>query len=391
MKIAYFDCFSGASGDMILGALLDAGLDIKVLKKEIAKLPLKGYSIQSRRKKANGIAGTKLFIKASAKQPHRTLKTIREIIQKSGISTTAKELSLKVFKDLAKAEGKIHGVKPEKVFFHEVGAIDSILDIVGSVIALELLGVKKVYASRIPLGSGFVKCRHGKIPVPAPATVAILKHVPVYDSGVKAELTTPTGAAILKNVCVEFGLMPDMEIEATGYGAGSRELEIPNFLRVTIGQGNNKGYQKDRVCQIETNIDDMNPELFEYVGERLQEEGALDVFMTPVYMKKNRPGTLLTVISPHDLQNSLVDIIFNETTTLGVRMMEVTRKKLDREEIAIKTDYGSVMVKVCRIKGRVVNMAPEYESCKKMAKKKNVPLKLIYESSLQCVRAALEN
>lgn len=381
MKVIYFDCFAGIAGDMTLGALVDAGLNLDDLKKELAKLNLTGYEITSERVFKNGIGGTQVNVKIEEQKAHRHLKDIYEIIDGSGLGDDIKTKSKKIFERLAVAEAKIHGTTIEKIHFHEVGAVDAIIDIVGSVTGLHLLGIERVYASKIHLGRGFVNCQHGKIPVPAPATVELLTGVPVYSTGIERELTTPTGAAIVTTLAESFGDMPEMDIEMTGYGGGTGLLEIPNFLRVIIGETADGDYDTDTVTVIETNIDDMNPELYDYVTGKLIRHGALDVYTMPVYMKKNRPGVLLSVFCAPEKVDELTAIMFAETTTIGVRMHGVSRRKLKREIVAVETEYGAVRVKISRVGGKKVNAAPEYEDCKKIAIDKDIPLKQIYDAA----------
>jgi pyridinium-3,5-bisthiocarboxylic acid mononucleotide nickel chelatase len=301
MKIAYLDCFAGASGDMILGAFLDAGLEMEALTKALKTLPLDGYVLQALREARSHLFGTRFVVDADKnKQPPRTFSDIKNIITNSALSGRVKERSIRVFESLAAEEGKIHACAPEKVHFHEVGAVDSIVDIVGAVFALEYLEIESLYASPLPLGSGFVETRHGAIPLPAPATIALLKGIPVYDSGIKEELVTPTGAALLKGLARAFGPMPPMVVESIGYGVGARSLsDRPNLLRVLLGREEQE-IRTDTVVVLEANVDDANPEWLGYLMERLFREGALDVLFCPVHMKKNRPGVLIQVIGkPH--------------------------------------------------------------------------------------------
>ncbi|MEW5924401.1 MAG: nickel pincer cofactor biosynthesis protein LarC [Candidatus Zixiibacteriota bacterium] len=385
MKAVYFDCFAGISGDMTLGALVDAGLDIEKLKAELIKLNLKGYSIGAEKVVKNGITGTKINIEIEEQNAHRHLKHINEIIDNSSLDDDIKQTGKKIFFRLAEAEAKIHNTIIEKIHFHEVGAIDAIIDIVGAVIGIKLLGIKKVYASRIHVGRGFVECRHGKIPLPAPATAELLKGVPVYSTGIEGELTTPTGAAIITTLAESFGNMPVMNIRQIGYGAGTSDREIPNMLRVMIGEVVESDYETDTVTIVETNIDDMNPEFYEYVSEKLLKLGALDVYTSPIYMKKSRPATLLSVIVDNDKIDNILSVIFSETTTIGVRMHHAERMKLHREIVTASTKYGDVRVKISKYKDQVKNIAPEYDDCKKIAAEKNIPLKDIYDAAKKAV------
>ncbi len=333
-----------------------------------------------------GISGTKLNVDINEQDVDRSLKDIVEIVNGSDLSNDIKASGKKIFKELAAVEAKIHNKKMEKVHFHEIGALDCIIDVVGSLIGIKRLGIDEVYSSKIHVGEGFIECHHGTIPVPAPATIELLKGVPIYSSGIRAELVTPTGVAILKNLSKSFGVLPQMKLEQIGYGAGSRELEIPNLLRVYVGEVNKQEYGKDEVILIETNLDDMNPEFFDYTTEMLLKQGALDVFMTPIFMKKNRPGTMLSVLTAPDKLDEILSIIFAETTTLGVRIQHLERKILLRETIRVKTRFGEVKVKVSKVGQQIKNIAPEYEDCKNIAAKKGIPLKDIYDEAKATAR-----
>lgn len=379
MKIAYFDCCAGISGDMVLGALVDSGLDVSILRRELAKLPLDDYSISASKDERHHITGTNIKVRFKESGHHRTFKEIKNIINKSSLTTKVKVLSTSIFENLAKAEAKVHGCRVDDVHFHEVGAIDSIVDIVGTAIGIEKLGIGQVYASPLPLGSGWVKTSHGRMPVPAPATLELLKGVPVASSPTASELTTPTGAAIIKTLSLSFGNMPHMEIEGTGYGIGDRSFkEIPNILRLIIGKGTGN---TERLIIVETNMDDMNPQIYEYLMSRLFKNGALDVFLMPIQMKKGRPAILLKALCPENKKENIIDIIFEETTTIGVRTYEVERHCLERRIKNVSTPYGKVRVKVAERNGKVLNIQPEYEDCKKIAEKKKLPLKEVMDSA----------
>jgi len=376
-KIAYFDCCSGISGDMVLGALIDCGLDIKVLRKELAKLPVKGYSISASKDERHHITGINFCVRFKDSHHHRTFKEIKTLISRSSLSQRTKGLSISIFETLANAEAKVHGCKADDVHFHEVGAVDSIIDIVGTAIAVEYSGIEKVYASSLPLGSGWVNMSHGKMPVPAPATLEILQGVPIAKSIVASELTTPTGAAIIKTLAEDFGSMPHMRIEKTGYGIGDKNFkEIPNILRVVIGKGE---ACPERLLVLETNIDDMNPQIYDYLMSRLFKKGALDVFLIPIQMKKGRPAILLKALCNENKKDMLMNIIFKETTTIGIRSYEVDRRCLERNIKEVSTPYGKVKVKVSEKDGKLINIQPEYEDCKKLAEKKNIPLKEVID------------
>jgi uncharacterized protein (TIGR00299 family) protein len=379
MKIAYFDCFSGASGDMILGSLIDAGLEIDVLKNELKKLDLSGYEIKTTKKTKKGLYGTKFDVIIPKKHHHRGLKDIVQIIDESKLDLEIKKKSKAIFTRLAEVEAKIHNMPVQDVHFHEVGAVDAIVDIVGAVTGFYLLGIKEITVSKLHVGSGTVECAHGTLPVPAPATAELLKGLPVYATGIEGELITPTGAAIFSTLSNRFGELPEMAIEKIGYGLGSKELSIPNVLRVCIGESKN-AFKEDFVQLIETNIDDMNPQFYDHVMQLLYGEGAKEVFLTPVYMKKNRPGTLLSVIASIDKIDPLIDIIFQETTTLGVRISNMKKRKiLKRELLTVASPWGNVKVKVRTISEDKKVISPEYDDCQKLAKKHNIPIQKVYE------------
>lgn len=387
MKLLYLDCFAGISGDMLLGALIDLGVSEDALRDELGKLKLPGYTISTRRVVKQNISATKFdciekrpALVTSAATTHRGYTEIAGMIEGSGLSENVRRRALSVFRRIGEAEAKIHGVALEKIHFHEVGAVDSIVDIVGACIALEKLGVDEVQASSPRLGSGFVETAHGKFPVPAPATLELLKGVPVSPSNEPVELVTPTGAALLAEFCSRYGPMPAMSIEKIGYGAGSRDLEkTPNVLRAVLGEAT--GGDADVISVIETNIDDMNPQLFGDVMERLLAAGALDVFLTPVQMKKNRPATLLTVLCGRNDVDKMCELVLTHTTSFGVRVHEAQRRKLSREIIKVVTNFGEIEVKVGRLAGKIVSWSPEYESCRQAAAKAGVAVKDVYEEA----------
>jgi uncharacterized protein (TIGR00299 family) protein len=386
MKLLYLDCFAGISGDMFLGALLDLGVSEDVLRAELAKLKLPGYTISMRRVVKQNISATK-FDCIEALHPvmkhghdHRGYPEITGMITGSGLSEKVKQRALSIFKRIGEAEAKIHDVPLEKIHFHEVGAVDSIVDIVGVCIALETLGVDEVQSSSPRLGLGFVETAHGKFPVPAPATLELLKGLPVQSGSEPVELVTPTGAALLAEFCTKFGPMPAMSIEKVGYGAGMRDLEkTPNVLRVIIGEACSEA--GDLIAVIETNIDDMNPQLFGDVMERLLAAGALDVFFTSIQMKKNRPGTLLTVLCERNDVDQMTALLLSHTTSFGVRVHEAQRRKLSREIVTVVTKFGEIEVKVGRLAGKIVSRSPEYESCKQAASKADVAVKDVYNEA----------
>jgi uncharacterized protein (TIGR00299 family) protein len=390
MQIAYFDCFSGISGDMILGALIDAGLDLHQLEFELRKLNIPGYTLNAQKTTRKGLSGTRFLVHTEEDHTERHLRDIEEIIDRSDLNNNIKASSKAIFNELARVEAMIHNKNPGEVHFHEIGGLDSIIDIVGSLLGLKLLGIETVYASRIPVGTGFVECDHGTLPLPAPAALELLKGIPIYASGIEKELVTPTGIVILKHVAKSFGVIPEIRIHQIGYGAGSRDLNIPNLLRVWIGESKEKReYEEDEVVLVETNIDDMNPEFFGYTSEKLLERGALDVFMTPIFMKKNRPGTLFSVLISPDKLDEMLSIIFAETTSLGIRFQRLERIKLPRELLTVETPFGSVRVKVSRIGEEIRNISPEYEDCKEIAAKQGIPLRKVYEVAEVAMRKLL--
>jgi uncharacterized protein (TIGR00299 family) protein len=384
MSFAYFDCFAGISGDMVLGALIDLGVPGDFIVENVRSMPLDAFQLEISTASRMEIHGqhVKVVVEDRNRQA-RDYGDIKSLIQNGPLSDRVKGLSLKVFERLAGVEASIHDCSKESVHFHEVGGVDAIVDIVGAALGLEWLGIDKVFASEIPVGRGFVDCQHGTLPVPAPATLALLDGVPVYGTGVPHELVTPTGAAIITCLADQFGPMPKMLIGKIGYGVGARDLEErPNLLRVILGELDSE-QDKDSVMVVETNIDDMNPEIFGFVMERLFEDGALDVTWIPVFMKKSRPGTMVQVICKETDRDALVRRILSETTATGVRYYPAERTKLPRKVKEVTTSYGKVRVKeVSGLAGRV-SMAPEYEDCKKIALEKNVPLKVVYETVLK--------
>lgn len=397
MKILYYDCFSGISGDMNLGAMVDLGVDGDYLVRELSKLELDGeYKIEIKKGVKNGLSGTKVDVILPSHEhghSHRNLKDIEEIINKSGLSAGVKNRSLAMFRQIAQAEAQVHGEPIDQVHFHEVGAIDSIVDLVGAAIALDYLSVDKIMASPVQVGGGFVKCAHGVIPVPAPATVEILKGIPIRAGLVQFETTTPTGAAILAANAAEFTDKTEFVIEKVGYGLGSRDLDIPNVLRVYLGErespvkqgaaAGTEGEPGSPVVEeqylLETNIDDMNPELFGYVEERLFAAGALDVFKTPIVMKKGRLATKLSVLVDKKGEKHVLEIIFNETSSIGVRKFAVEKTMLPRKTETIATRYGSVAVKVSYYNGKPIKYKAEYEDCRRIAEQSGISIAQVYK------------
>ena len=381
MKIAYFDCFSGASGDMILGSLIDAGLSPLRLREELKKLRLPTIHLRVEKVLKGGISATQVIVEGRGeKKRHRNLKEMLKIIDRSGLGFEVKEKSKEIFQRIASVEAKIHRKPVDEIHFHEIGGLDSIVDIVGSVWSLRQMGVDEVHVSKVNVGTGFVKCEHGILPVPAPATLALMKGKPIYSSGVEKELLTPTGAALLTSLSSQFGQIPTMKVEKIGYGAGRDDLPHPNLLRLIIGTSTATS-KKERVVVIETNIDDMNPQFYDYIMEKLLAMGVLEVFVTPILMKKNRPATLLTVLSPSEKLPSVISFLLRETTTLGLRWHEEERARADREILTLQTKHGKIRFKIARWEGSVVNLSPEYEDCKRLALQKRIPLKDVFEEA----------
>ncbi len=387
IKIAYFDCQSGISGNMILGALIDSGVKENELKKELKKLQLangpstslRASKLQIAKMKKQGLVGTHVKVKVIGKEKPRSLKEILSIINKSSLDKSVKEKSKKIFERLAAAEAKVHGEKIGNVHLHDVGSTDAIIDIVGAVIGLEKLGIEKVYCSPVHVGKGKIKYVHGDLPVPAPATAELLKGMQIYSEDIKGELTTPTGAAIISTLAESFGPLPRFKVESLGYGAGTKNLDIPNMLRVFIGEMDHN-YNKDSVLQIETNIDDMNPKYFDNAIKNIMKAGALDAYITPIRMKKNRYAITLTALLKPDKKDEVLKAIFDETTTLGVRIFLVGREKLKRETRKVKTRIGQIRVKIGKVKEKVKNLAPEYEDLKKLSRKYKIPIGKVFSS-----------
>ena len=379
MKVAYLDCFSGISGDMFIGALLDAGLSFENLDEKIRGLPFDSFHMEVNREARSQIFGTRFRVKTEGEeQTPRNLDIIRDIIRKGNLSRWVMDRSISIFEELARVEGKIHDKPPGDVHFHEVGAVDSIVDIVGTVYGLEQLGVTSLFVSPLPLGSGFVKTAHGRIPVPAPATTALLKDVPVFDSGTHHEMVTPTGAALVKGLATAFGPMPPMVIEKIGYGVGKRDLsDRPNLARILIGQPHTKG-QVDTVVILETNIDDTSPEWLGFLMDRLFDAGALDVIFYPVQMKKNRPGIQIQVMGRPDQKDKLMEIVFRESSTLGIRFRYTQRVVLQRAVVEVESPWGKIRVKKVLEKDGSPFFLPEYETCREVAMKTSRPLREIY-------------
>ena len=397
MKLAYFDCFSGISGDMTLGALVDAGCPVEHLRGELRGLRVAGWELTAEKVWKNGMAATYVKVTTEDQSKHRSLGTILEILETSELGARVRERASAIFRRLGEAEARVHDVPLEKIHFHEVGAVDAIVDIVGACIGFEALGIEKFACSALNVGGGTVKMAHGVLPVPAPATANLLQGRPTYSNGVQRELVTPTGAAIVATLCEAFGPQPAMSVGAIGYGAGTADLEgQPNVVRIMVGEelgvrkGEENGAQAgvpvlldEEIAVVEANLDDMNPQIYGYFLEKALGMGALDVYTTPVQMKKNRPGTLLTVLCKPGDVNALMGLIFAETTTFGVRTHGAQRRVLPREWVNVGTEFGEVRIKVSRVNGRILHVAPEFEDCKKLAVEKDVPLQQVIASALR--------
>jgi len=394
MKLAYFDCFSGISGDMTLGALVDAGCPVEYLRAELQSLDVPGWTLSAEKVWKNGMAATYVKVVSEDQQQHRSLATILEIIDKSQIAPQVRERACAIFERLGRAESYVHDAPLEKIHFHEVGAVDAIVDIVGACVGFDALGIAKFASSPLNVGGGTVKMAHGILPVPAPATARLLQGAPTYSSGVQKELVTPTGAAIVATLCDSFGPQPAMTVSSIGYGAGTLDLaHQPNVLRIMIGEAAEKsvpagaGGFAEEISVIEANLDDMNPQIYGHFQERALSGGALDVYTTPVQMKKNRPGTLLTVLCKPEDRHKLMDLLFAETTTIGARTYNAQRCVLPRASVTVTTSFGDVRVKVASVNGHIRQATPEYEDCRALAVEKNVPLQRVIGEAMRVFAA----
>jgi uncharacterized protein (TIGR00299 family) protein len=385
MKTLYFDCFAGASGDMILGALIDAGAEPEAFTKQLSLLGVTGYSIDFEMVDRSGISATYARVQTSHEHSHRHLSDILKIIYESRLSDRVKDRAAKIFSRLAEAEARVHNEPLEQVHFHEVGALDAIIDVVGAAICFELLGIERFVSSPLHVGSGTVKMDHGRFPVPPPAVAELLKGVPFYSTDIVGELLTPTGAAIVTTVCSGYGPIPQLKLEHTGYGAGTREYEeFPNALRVLVGEDQSSSVAKpgdERLWMLETNMDDISPQILGHVMERAFALGALDCYFTSVQMKKNRPGVLLSILCREEQRATLSELLFSETTTLGIRAYEVERRALERSIVTVETQYGPIDVKVAQLNGHIVKEMPEFEQCRQAARDANVPLRIVEEAA----------
>jgi pyridinium-3,5-bisthiocarboxylic acid mononucleotide nickel chelatase len=385
MKTAYIDCIAGASGDMLLGALIDSGLPIKDLEGELAKLKISDFTLQVSQVSKNGFAAKKVDVHAQDDAPERRLREIREILENSDLSARIKHRALRVFSRICEVEAGIHGVSVEEVHLHEVGAVDAIVDVVGVLAGFDLLGIERVVVSPVPLGRGFVAGAHGQIPLPAPATLALLKGVPVYGSPINKELVTPTGAALLVELADAWGKLPTMTLRDVGYGAGTRDLVIPNVLRLFIGEctGTASAWLTETITVLETNLDNDRGETLGHTMQRLMAEGALDVITIPAQMKKDRPAHLLKVLAKPEDADRLETILFEETATLGIRRTDTRRDALRREMDCVETRYGSIRVKIAELPSGARRASPEYEDCHQAALQHHVSLQAVTREAEQ--------
>ncbi len=388
MRTIYFDCFAGISGDMTLGALVAAGADPRALQEQLALLGVSNFEVSFKQVDRSGIGATHAMVKTGEETSHRHLSGIVKIIDGSQLSEGVKTRAKKIFTRLAEAEARVHNIPVERVHFHEVGALDAIVDVVGACVCFELLGVERFVSSPLHVGSGTVRMAHGLFPVPPPAVAELLRGVPVYSTDIQGELVTPTGAAIVSTVCESFGPLPRMRVEQTGYGAGTREYkDFPNVLRVMVGESESvetraAGELDEKLLMIETNIDDASPQVVGNLMELALSRGALDCYFTPVQMKKNRPGVLVSILCRPDDKEALLELLFEETTTIGARSYEVERRALERETVTVETEFGPVDLKVALVGGCVKGATPEFEQCRAAARKAGVPWRAVEAAAL---------
>ncbi|HKR02271.1 MAG TPA: nickel pincer cofactor biosynthesis protein LarC [Pyrinomonadaceae bacterium] len=389
MRTLYFDCFAGASGDMILGALVGVGVDPRALAEALSALNVQGFEVAFETVDRSGISATRAHVRTAHEHAHRHLGDILKIIYDSRLSDGVKDRAARIFSRLAEAEAKIHNVPVERIHFHEVGALDAIVDVTGACIGFELLGIERFACSELHVGSGTVEMAHGRFPVPPPAVTELLKGAPVYSTDIRGELVTPTGAAIITTVCTEFGPLPKMRVEGTGYGAGGREYQnFPNVLRLIVGDdaAGTEASADETLIMVETNIDDMSPQIYGYIMEKAFQGGALDCYFTPVQMKKNRPGVVISILCRPGQREEMCQLLFTETTTLGVRYFEVMRRALRRETVRVETEFGAIDVKVALLNGSVVKEMPEYEQCRAAASRANVTLQAVERAARDSYR-----
>ena len=391
MRTLFFDCFAGISGDMTLGALVGAGVDERALAEQLELLDVEGYEISFEKVDRSGISATRAVVRLTREEhQHRHLSEIQKIISGSRLGEGIKDRALKIFARLAEAEARVHNIPVERIHFHEVGAVDAIVDVVGACIGFELLGIERFAASALHVGSGTVEMAHGRFPVPPPAVAELLRGAPVYSTDIKGELVTPTGAAIVSTLCESFGAIPSMRLQTTGYGAGTREYkDFPNVLRILVGETDATGVVADEsgaegdevLVLVETNVDDVSPQVLGYMLEQAFAHGALDCYFTHVQMKKNRPGVLVSILCRTAEREAMLELLFAETPTLGVRHSVVRRRALERESVTVETEFGTIAVKLGRLRGRVVSATPEFEECREAAQRVGVPLQDVQEAA----------
>lgn len=403
MQTLYFDCFAGASGNMILGALIAAGVDASHLKASLKTIDLPDFEINVESVQRAGISSTHVSVEIPDQKKHRHLPEIEKIIDDSALSDGVKERSLKIFRRLAEAEAKVHGIEVEKVHFHEVGSLDAVIDVVGACVGFEMLGIERFACSKIHVGSGFVNIAHGKYSIPPPAVAELLTGFPVYSTEIEGELITPTGAAIISTLCTHHGGLPEIAVEITGYGAGTRTYDgFPNVLRLMIGEAkvavtpNQSAAAVDdtlseRLALLETNIDDLSPQVLGYVLERAFEIGALDAWFTPIQMKKNRPAVTVSILCANEVRSRIEEMLYLETTTLGIRSVEIERNSLPREEIEVETRFGKVSIKTASLRGKVVNAMPEYEHIRRIATETGISFREVQNEVMECFRLVGES
>ena len=394
MRIAYFDCIAGISGDMALGAFIDAGADADEIRSQIASVPIEPFELELEQVETHGLQATRVLVHAQATGVIRTYSSIRNMLDQASLGSDVRNTAQRIFRRLAEAEARVHRKEVDLVTFHEVGAVDSVVDIVGVAAALSLLGIERVFSSPVPTGLGMVRTEHGLMPIPGPAVTELLRGAPLYSRGVTAELVTPTGAAILAAVAEGYGDLPRIRVEATGYGAGQQELDFPNVLRILVGEEQERTLSAAPSAPgevlLETNVDDLNPEIYEFVLDRLFAAGAQDAWLTPMVMKKSRPAVTVSVLCSTEREASIRHVLFRETGTLGVRVTPVTKHALERDMIKVETTHGPVAVKVGYLEGRRVSVSPEFEDCARVAREAGVPAREVYQEALRLAHGELD-
>lgn len=395
MRLAYFDCIAGISGDMALGAFVDAGADFDAIRERLSGLPIEPFDMEREEVESAGVRATRVVVHGQASHLIRTYASIRMLLDQADLEPPERNLAQRIFRRLAEAEARVHRKEVELVTFHEIGAVDSIVDITGVAIAMTMLGVERAFSSPVPTGMGMVRTEHGLLPIPGPAVVELLRGAPMYSRGVTAELVTPTGAAILAATAEGYGDLPMMQVEAVGYGAGTQRLDFPNVLRVLIGDEITRrtdavgGTDAGGDVVIETNVDDLNPEIFEYVLERLLATGVQDAWLTPIVMKKSRPAVTVSVLCSSGQEEAIRRVLHRETGTLGVRVRPVSKHALDRDVVKVDTSHGPVAVKIGYLDGRAEIVSPEFEDCARVARESGVPARSVYEEALRLAREQL--